>query len=162
MAKKRKPNFSIYPNYGWTLFKPAEWNTRMQAACQQVKKLHKTLKFDALAFTGSSGAAGAFILGANLELPVIYVRKKDELSHGKSIEANSAFNPIGRYLIIDDFVGSGATVRHIVNSISDTAKKEAEDPPECVGVFLYDPGPPRHVVSIGTETVPVYSLKLSA
>lgn len=88
--------------------------------------LQKT-PYEAIAFRGSSGAALAFPVSARLNKPCIYVRKPTEQTHGKSIEGPNIV--VKRYLIIDDFIGAGGTVREIQNALYPGLV--------CVGVLLY-------------------------
>jgi adenine/guanine phosphoribosyltransferase-like PRPP-binding protein len=129
--------FIISSSYGWTSFPPSTFAARMDNASKDIKKLHKKLKFDSLAFTGSSGAALAFIISARLHIPIIYVRKVREKSNGNKIESN-AHAEIKSYLIVDDFISSGATVRRIHREITDHAKEKSQRVPECQGVYIYD------------------------
>jgi orotate phosphoribosyltransferase-like protein len=131
-------SFTIECGYGWTTFKPETWTKKLQACAKKVASLQKKHKIDALAYTGSSGAAAAYVLGVALDLPVVYVRKKGESSHGNKVEANTS-KPISNYLIIDDFICSGATVESVVKGIEKYAKDNHVKPPNCVGVFLYAP-----------------------
>jgi hypoxanthine-guanine phosphoribosyltransferase len=68
---------------------------------------------------------------------VIYVRKEGEKAHGRPVECNTTA-PIRTYLIVDDFIASGNTLRSIRSAINLQAKKNTETPPKCVGILLYD------------------------
>ena len=128
----------IDSGYGWTTFSPANWTKKLQACAKKINKLKNTHNVDALAYTGSSGAAAAYVLGVALDLPVVYVRKKGEDSHGSKVESNTS-KAIENYLIVDDFICSGATVENIFNGIEKYAKDNRKKAPNCVGVFLYQP-----------------------
>ncbi len=128
--------FKIENGYGWTTFTPSSWTKKLQSCAKKINKLKIKHSIDALAYTGSSGAAAAYVLGTALDLPVVYVRKKDENSHGKRVEANTD-EPIKNYLIIDDFISSGTTVENIVSGIEKHARDYGVKAPTCVGVFLY-------------------------
>ncbi len=130
--------FTIDSGYGWTDYKPKEWTKKLQGCAKKIDALKKKHTIDALAYTGSSGAAAAYVLGVALDLPVVYVRKKGESSHGNDVESNTS-KAIKGYLVIDDFINSGATVEHIVGGIEKYAKSRNEKAPKCVGVFLYQP-----------------------
>ena len=100
-----------------------------------VKKLHdfiksQNMKYDAIAFRGSSGAAVAYPLSYITGIPLIYVRKTEERSHGRRIEATRVDKP--RYIIVDDLIGTGDTIKNIVHAI-----EEYEPGSRCIGVFLY-------------------------
>lgn len=124
---------------------------RTIAKLRQLRKSKKT-RFEAIAFRGSSGAAMAFIAGLELGVPLIHVRKPKEDSHYSGYEGIA--NP-ATYVIIDDFISSGATVRAIRTGVTDFHKKHnamgewdwakrrerpgkfASCQPKCVGIVLY-------------------------
>lgn len=101
-------------------------------AAAKLKEFRKKNPFDAIAFTGSSGAALAFPLSYLLKVPLIHVRKKDKNHYyGGLIEGTVSSR---RYIIVDDFIESGRTVHKIINTI----KKVYTHPAEVVGICLYD------------------------
>lgn len=118
-------------DYGWTGRNPKELRTLLMNADKQFAKVIKKHEFDAIAFTGSSGACLAFPLALRYNLPLIYVRKPGERSHGVPIEYNGNTQP-KNYIIVDDFVESGKTVGRIVDKI-----KKQSPMAHCVGIFLY-------------------------
>lgn len=99
-----------------------------------LKKFRKTTPFDAIAFTGTSGAAVAYPLSYRMKLPLLCVRKPTENSHYVSSGNGEIEGYIDtkRYLIIDDFTCSGDTIRRIIDVI-------AKDLPsaECAAIALY-------------------------
>jgi len=118
--------------YGWTGENPTKLRNILIKANDAFVKLRKTLKFDAIAFSGSSGAVIAFPLAVSHEIPVIYVRKANEQSHGFAVECNGE-DQIKKYLIVDDFIASGATIDWIANQV----KAYARGPVKLVGVFCF-------------------------
>lgn len=122
--------------YGWTTINPTRVQDCIDICVRKIESLLKKKPFDAFAYMGSSGAAFAYILGMHFKIPVLYVRKKGEKSHGNKIESNTR-SSIRSYLIIDDMVDSGNTLRYIVNTIDKYAKDNSLEAPECVGAFLY-------------------------
>jgi hypothetical protein len=149
MAKKEKYllNFCA-TGYGWAGMSPEGYNEKMQAVYDRYEELRAIHKFDAIAFTGSSGAAAAFPLAMLFKIPMIYVRKDGENSHGSPVECNARCH-IKKYLIVDDFVSSGETVRRIVAKIRDRAEMKDAYIPRPVGVMCFD-------TSVNcTATVPV-------
>ena len=76
-----------------------------------IKKLHP---FDAIAFRGSSGAALAFPLSYFLKLPLIHVRKGASHYGSGLIEGTISSK---RYIIIDDFIDRGTTIKKIISEI---------------------------------------------
>lgn len=126
--------FGYEGGYGWTGENPIKLRNMLIKANDAFTKLRKTLKFDAIAFSGSSGAAIAFPLAVSHKIPVIYVRKANEQSHGNMVECNGE-NPIKNYLIVDDFISSGDTVAWIANQIKSYARGAPK--PKLVGVLCF-------------------------
>lgn len=110
------------------------------------KKFHKTirkivkiikdngLQFDAIAFRGNSGSAAAYPLSYLLNKPLICIRK-DSSHHGKKYEGAVG---VQTYIIVDDFVESGTTIKEIRNIIKDRHDRSDFSNPECVAIILYD------------------------
>ena len=94
-------------------------------------------RFDSLAFTGMSGAAIAFPLTLITDIPLTCVRKDHDGSHyqrrgGGSVEGHVQKGL--RYLIVDDQVSSGRTIRHIMHAIAREVPGS-----RCVGIARYYP-----------------------
>lgn len=135
MSRKLAQNY-FGGSYGWSGDGFGGWKYTVKKSLPALKKLKRALNFDAIAITGSSGAALAFYASIHLDVPVIYVRKARENSHGQQIESN-VHGAVKRYIIVDDFIDSGATVNRIISHIDKQCKKRLEAEPECVGIFLY-------------------------
>jgi adenine/guanine phosphoribosyltransferase-like PRPP-binding protein len=89
----------------------------------------KTLRkyeFDAIAFTGMSGALLAPTLALRLEKNLLMVRKPGDSHSGMRVEGDKAAL---RYVIVDDFMASGRTVRTILKEVADFAWNA-----QCIGV----------------------------
>ena len=114
--------------YLFDVYSPKEYKKIVARVTKAIRKQKKILKFQAIAFTGSSGAALAYPISFITKIPLIHVRKGK--SHGNSIEGGN--HDIERYVILDDLIDTGATVKRIFNKI----KQEGEV--ECVGILLYD------------------------
>lgn len=86
----------------------------------------------AVAFTGVSGALIAPAVALQLCLNPIAVRKGYDDSHGGSTKHPTALEraPVHQYVIVDDFVESGATLGRMLGS--DTLAGM-----QCLGVFCY-------------------------
>lgn len=77
-----------------------------------------------------SGALIAPILAQRLGKTLILVRKKGESCHsGKMVEGDSAAR---RYIIVDDFVGYGDTVRAIFTAVGEFAPQAV-----CLGTYEF-------------------------
>lgn len=94
---------------------PARFANLVKRVVRNVRKLKRKLPFEAIAFSGTSGAALAYPLSVALKIPVICVRKPNERSHGQDVEG--PVMQLGRYLIVDDFVSTGKTVRHVAKRL---------------------------------------------
>lgn len=102
---------------------------------KSAERLRKETEFDTIAFSGISGAAIAFILSHWMDVPLLCVRKKGENSHyhqggGRLLEGN--IQDMRKYIIVDDFIASGATCNHIIDSIRDGNTRA-----KCVGMLMY-------------------------
>lgn len=99
---------------------------------QAVKKLRaikRQFPFDAIAFTGSSGAALAYPLSYLMKLPLIHVRKGPSHYSGGKVEGTISSK---RYIIVDDFIETGASIRRVLKAID--SELDAAKP---VAILLY-------------------------
>jgi hypothetical protein len=93
-----------------------------------------TDKFDGIAFVGMSGAMVGPAVGVVLQKPFLMVRKKDNSHSSYTVEGD--YN-IQRYIIVDDRVCSGNTLRYAMNKIHTAYEDMFKDAPEFVGLALY-------------------------
>ncbi len=112
------------------------------------------IEFDAIAFRGMSGAVIAPVLAAKLKKGLIAVRKSDENTHSY-VKVEGLRD--ARYLIVDDFVDSGHTIKTIIKEIKEWDNGKGV----CVGLLLYNGAGssvslafPDLVVINGAEWVP--------
>lgn len=93
---------------------------------------------DAVAVTGKSGLSLAFATLMLIDFPLIVVRKRGENSHGNPIEGTPSAD-VRKYIILDDFVASGGTVKTVVRSIDEIydSSMSSSGPMRCVGVLQY-------------------------
>lgn len=93
------------------------------------------VEFDAVAFRGLSGALIAPIIAWEMDKMVIAVRKRTCEDDYYCHSARRVEGDIGArtYVIIDDCISSGATVRAIIADI-----KAAAPGAKCVGVLQYN------------------------
>ena len=104
---------------------------RLNKFLKKAKEVLKPVEFDAIAFRGMSGALVAPLLAHKLNKTLIMVRKDSDNSHAmRMVEGDMNAK---RYLILDDFLASGETVRTIVRAAYGFTDGEAQ----CVGVMLY-------------------------
>jgi adenine/guanine phosphoribosyltransferase-like PRPP-binding protein len=150
--------FSDGYGYGWSTVRSKKLQEVIRESSATIAALKKKLKFQALAFSGSSGACVAFHAGIEHNIPFIYVRKTGEKSHGKKIESN--LTGIARkYLIVDDFVASGNTVKHIITGIQEYAVKRQTYIPKCAGLFCFVELPGKSYTREFAEGKTLFSLK---
>ncbi len=117
---------------------PLKYKRLIDKIADKMIALKKKKSFGAIAFRGSSGAAMAYPLSAQLNIPLIYVRKPGEQSHGYKIEGTQ--RNIKRYVIMDDFMESGKTIRAILKDIDKKSDWTKDGKAECVGIILYNVG----------------------
>jgi len=86
--------------------------------------------FDSIAFTGVSGAALAFPLSVSLDKSLLCVRKRGESNHSPFVV--EGYIDTMSYIIVDDFVHSGATIRRIIREIKLVAPAAI-----AKGIYLY-------------------------
>lgn len=94
---------------------------------------------DAIIVQGKSGIALAFATLMLIDFPIIVVRKRNESTHGSPIEGTEGVD-VQRYLILDDFISSGNTVRRIVEQLRENSIYTSNGSAECVGVVEYKAG----------------------
>lgn len=94
-----------------------------------IKKFRLKNYFDAIAFTGTSGAAMAYPVSAMLGIPLICVRK-DRLCHYNHLIEGCV--TADRYVIVDDFISGGTTMKKITDEIRNNMPNA-----KPVAIFLY-------------------------
>lgn len=119
------------------------------AAVKKLRAIKRKYPFDAIAFRGSSGAALAFPLSYFLKLPLIHVRKGNSHYGSGAIEGTISSK---KYVIIDDFIDSGATVKKIIREVS----KEMDAKPAAI--CLYASG--QYAATAKFEGIPLISIKV--
>jgi len=116
------------------------------------------VEFDSIAFCGMSGALIAPIVGFLLNKPILMVRKEDKSHSSHKVEG---YEDTRRYIIIDDFICSGDTIRNIVTQINCNSKHSGHTKAKPVAIFLYHTMDNRSFMDIemndGEIEVPIYS-----
>jgi len=128
---------SIRSDYLSSVYNVNAFQDTVKATIKTAKKMMEKCQFDTIVFTGNSGSALAYILSAEMHIPLICLRREGEQSHFVRDREDDDFLLEGsldckRYIIVDDFIVSGATIRRIAKAMHDgmeTAK--------CVGILLY-------------------------
>lgn len=130
MKQTKKPRPRILSNYMHAVYHLPTFAKILRESVATIKKYQKRHKIDAIAFTGTSGAALAYPLSLRLKLPLICVRK--EKSHARlSVEGNYSAT---KYLIVDDFISSGKTIKSIRQKIA----KELGVTAQPAAILLYN------------------------
>ena len=104
---------------------PATRDKHVKCALKVLEPIKKT--FNAIAFCGMSGALIAPMIAKELGKELILVRKTGDKNH--SCYKVEGYLNAEKYIIVDDFIDTGATVRHIKKSI----KKSSYNNAVCVG-----------------------------
>jgi adenine/guanine phosphoribosyltransferase-like PRPP-binding protein len=88
-------------------------------------------EFDSIACCGVSGLVVVPQIAELLKKHIVLIRKPDEKCYSDfPMEGVTPF----RYVIVDDLVCSGSTIRHIKNTIHEDCPKA-----QCIGVYCYMP-----------------------
>lgn len=133
LSNMKKKTLPIQTSYLQKIYRTDQFIKTVKLAATKIRKFRRKVKFDAIAFTGSSGAGLAYPLSYILGIPLICVRKTPSNSHYRiRLEGCVA---AGRYIIVDDFIESGRTIDSIRRAIK--SKNTAAD---CVGIYLYNDG----------------------
>lgn len=92
--------------------------------------------FDGIAFRGMSGALVAPLVAREMRKKLLMVRKAKDSSHSMhTVEGDFSTK---QYVIIDDMISSGNTLRGIIEDVKkDFIKERVATLPECVGIVLY-------------------------
>ena len=120
---KRKPDYQ-HSDYLSRLVPTAS----LKKTISLCKRALKNKNFDAIAFRGLSGTlvGPAVVVGMNKTM--LAVRKRDDNSHSDMmVEGDKGAK---HYIIIDDFINSGSTVRAIRKEVKKFAPQA-----KCVGVL---------------------------
>jgi hypothetical protein len=138
VKSKRKYKHRIQTDYLDKVYHLDQFRRAVNLAVKRIKKFEKEHPFEAIAFTGISGAAFAFPLSLQLNKPLICVRKrKDNTHYGDIVEGCTNATS---YIIVDDFIASGKTISRIMTQINrhrnDFGIKFQK--PKLVGIYLYD------------------------
>ena len=120
-----------------------EYENIIEKVRRKVKALVDQTGADTLVFTGISGMAVGFPITRSLKLRPIVIRKTIRGTHGHcKVEIDGA--PTGKFIIIDDCIDTGKTIRRILKEIEtyhcyfNNPDYRAGSPPEYIGIVLYN------------------------
>lgn len=145
----RKPKLRISSGYLTPVYDVKRLPNIIDKMEGLIKKLQKRKRVDAIAFTGTSGAAVAYPLSVKMGIPLICIRKAADASHYSRLY--EGVTGVQQYIIVDDCIDSGDTVRRIKKEVKNHCPKA-----KPIGIFLYnhDYWRTRH------GSVPVYSERM--
>jgi adenine/guanine phosphoribosyltransferase-like PRPP-binding protein len=129
LEQRRTPDGKIMGGCDHTTFVLNHKN-RNKIVIKAVTALRKMINnFDTIVCCGTSGILVAPEIASILDKNIVIVRKKYEKSYSPFlIEGVVPY----RYIIVDDLICSGNTVRHIKRCLHDECKRAI-----CVGVYCY-------------------------
>lgn len=124
-----------------TQYKMAEVRKRAEHAARAINKMMAETGATSVVVHGNSGVScgfAALMLSPHADFNIVLLRKDNDNSHGSPIEGPEGHR-LGRYLILDDFVSTGATMNRIRAKIATLHQQhgQPEYTPECVGIVLY-------------------------
>ena len=109
-------------------------------AAKAIEKLRSQTGSTSVVVHGNSGVSCGFaaLMASSEDFNLVLLRKDNDNSHGAPMEGPDGHNVL-RYLILDDFISTGATMERIKGKIASLAEQSARlfPPPECVGIVLY-------------------------
>lgn len=116
-------------SYGYNAmqYDPDQFRETVRAVASVLPRIMRELDADTVVVTGKSGVSVAFAASMLIDFPLVVVRKPTENSHGRAIEGPSG-HEVRNYIILDDFVETGATVERTVDAMRTAC---------CVGVVQY-------------------------
>jgi adenine/guanine phosphoribosyltransferase-like PRPP-binding protein len=106
-------------------FNPKKAKKQIEHAVTVLKRYHK--KYDTIVFTGLSGALIAPDLSRKLNKQLIAIRKEKRRHSYHDVEGYTACK---RYVIVDDFIFTGSTVKRIKAKMKQFNSKAV-----CIGVL---------------------------
>lgn len=129
----------VAPSHTKRVFGPNDFRELVDLSAKKLAAIHKSFPFVALAGIGHSGVPLMAALSYKIGVPMIAVRRKsNETQHDYTGEWNGYYSG-GPYLVVDDLISSGATLRRIISAI-DKLKDSYSQPPSLLGCLLYRDG----------------------
>ena len=123
-----------------TQYKMHEVRKRAEYAARAINKMMAETGATSVVVHGNSGVSCGFaaLVLSHADFNIVLLRKDNDNSHGAPIEGPEGHR-LGRYLILDDFVATGATMNRIRDKIATLHRQygQPEYTPECVGIVLY-------------------------
>jgi adenine/guanine phosphoribosyltransferase-like PRPP-binding protein len=124
------------PSYTARIFDHDKFKALISECASAIAVLQPVLGFDILVGCGHSGTPLVTALSLETDLPMILIRKGE--CAGDDRMANGMLKPTGRYLIIDDLIESGDTVRACRQAINAATEERGLEPMMPAGILLYE------------------------
>jgi len=132
---------NVFSHYLDNIYDPISFASAVNTAVEKITKFKARHSFNAIAFTGTSGAAIAYPLSYLLQIPLICVRKSIRDNHfGRATKSHiEGVVNSKKYIIIDDCIASGKTIQRIRDAIKNhSIEIEDKVQPKLVGIYLYN------------------------
>ena len=123
-------NSKIETDYLRKIYFPAQQKKIVDKTARAILSLNSNKKINAIAFTGTSGAAVAYPVSYITGIPLLCVRKSKTDNHYH--ETLEGYTKPKNYVIIDDCVCTGKTIKKVKKSIEKYSPKS-----KLQMVFLY-------------------------
>jgi adenine/guanine phosphoribosyltransferase-like PRPP-binding protein len=126
------------------IFVKATRKTSLAKAIATLKRHFKLKDIDTIAVRGVSGMVMGAQLALKLNKNLCVVRKKDGSHSDNDVESGMAFQ--GNYIILDDLIDTGATIKAILKKIKENDaqavrsngwENKAVGHSTCLGIYLY-------------------------
>jgi adenine/guanine phosphoribosyltransferase-like PRPP-binding protein len=122
----------IKTDYLSKVYYPKQFEFTVKESIATARTMLREVGFDSIAFTGYSGSAIAYILSAELSVPLICIRKATDKGHYvRSYGLMEGCMSAKKFIFVDDFISSGETIRNVLSMMS-TYQPQAE----CVGALM--------------------------
>ena len=124
-----------------TQYRMADVSKRAEYAARAINKLMAETGATSVVVHGNSGVSCGFaaLMLSAVDFNIVLLRKDNDNSHGSPIEGPQGHR-LGSYIILDDFVATGATMNRIRGKIATLHQQYGyrnAPSPECVGIVLY-------------------------
>lgn len=124
-----------------TQYKLAEVRERAEYAASAINDMMAETGATSVVVHGNSGVSCGFaaLMLSAVDFNIVLLRKDNDNSHGSPIEGPQGHR-LGPYIILDDFVATGATMNRIRSKIATLHQQYGyrnAQSPECVGIVLY-------------------------
>lgn len=132
-------------------------------AAKAITSLSRSTGATSVVVHGNSGVSCGFaaLVATDTPFNLVLVRKDNDNSHGSPIEGPDGHR-LDKYLILDDFISSGATMNRIRDKINILHAQQgswsSSPRPDCVGIVLYGCHPSPSFKFKDGYSVPVLSM----